>query len=158
MRVKLLLVDDMPNTTKLALARLLSHPDLQGVEFVWETAESGADALQILEIFKRSLPHAVLSDYQMKEMDGLQLTARIKQAYPRLPVLIMTANEITPDLSAAAVKAGAKGILHKPVQAKHLVAWLRLHVISDMQDKPQQGEDPRTTAARQRMRAILSNR
>ncbi|MEW6413045.1 MAG: response regulator [Candidatus Zixiibacteriota bacterium] len=50
-------------------------------------AESGEKALQILRSKKVDL---VLTDLKMPNMDGLTLTAELKQSHPELPVVIMT--------------------------------------------------------------------
>jgi len=51
-------------------------------------AENGQKAMEILENQKVDL---VLTDIRMPEMDGLELTSEIRQRYPDIPVIIMTA-------------------------------------------------------------------
>jgi len=55
----------------------------------WEitTAENGAKALEILE--NRSVD-LLLTDLKMPGLDGMELTNRVKEEYPSLPVVIMT--------------------------------------------------------------------
>lgn len=55
----------------------------------WQTAiaENGEKALDIL----RSRPiDLVLSDIRMPGMDGLDLTAEMRQEFPKIPVVLMT--------------------------------------------------------------------
>lgn len=55
----------------------------------WEitTAENGVKALEILE--HRSVD-LLLTDLKMPGLDGMELTNRVKEEYPSLPVVIMT--------------------------------------------------------------------
>lgn len=55
----------------------------------WQTAiaENGEKALDILQSRQIDL---VLSDIRMPGMDGLQLTAEMKEAFPEIPVVLMT--------------------------------------------------------------------
>ena len=50
-------------------------------------AENGEKALDILKSRKIDL---ILSDIKMPEMDGLELTARVHEQYPQIPVVLMT--------------------------------------------------------------------
>lgn len=51
-------------------------------------AENGQKAMDILEKQKVDL---VLTDIRMPEMDGIELTSEMRQLYPDIPVIIMTA-------------------------------------------------------------------
>jgi DNA-binding NtrC family response regulator len=51
-------------------------------------AENGQKALEILEKQNVDL---VLTDIRMPEMDGIELTTEMRQNYPDIPVIIMTA-------------------------------------------------------------------
>lgn len=50
-------------------------------------AENGEKALQILETRPVDV---VLTDIKMPTMDGLQLTAQLKETHPEIPVVLMT--------------------------------------------------------------------
>jgi CheY-like chemotaxis protein len=52
----------------------------------WEVVESRAGAL-----------HLVVTDVNMPGLSGIELVARIKQRWPRLPVLYVTGRELPPD-------------------------------------------------------------
>ena len=58
-------------------------------------ASSGAEAIRLLGEQPFDL---VLSDYQMPEMDGLELLGHVRETHPALPVVIITgyANASTP--------------------------------------------------------------
>ena len=69
----ILVVDD--NAQNLKLARVL----LQSEGYEVKTAIDAADALKVLEAF---VPRLVLMDLQLPDLDGLELTRRLK-AQPR---------------------------------------------------------------------------
>lgn len=50
-------------------------------------AESGQKALNIMRQKKVDL---VLTDIKMPEMDGMDLTVKLRQEYPEVPVVVMT--------------------------------------------------------------------
>ena len=51
-------------------------------------ASSGREALEIAS--KKKL-HGVLLDMKIPGMDGIQILTRLKESYPNLPVMMMTA-------------------------------------------------------------------
>ena len=74
------------------------------------SAESGDEALAIL---KKQIVGLVVSDVQMKNMDGFALLREIKTLNPAIPVLLMTAyGDI--ERAVAAMRAGACDYLLKP--------------------------------------------
>ena len=69
-------------------------------------------------------PDLVLLDINMPEMDGLQLLAEIKQRYPDLPVMMVTAYGDEGRRRLAA-EYGAADFVTKPVDFDQLKAQLR---------------------------------
>ena len=67
---------------------------------------------------------AVLSAINMPEMDGLQLLGEIKQRFPSLPVMMVTAYGDN-ERRRQAAEYGATDFLAKPVDFEHLKAQLR---------------------------------
>ena len=67
---------------------------------------------------------AVLSDINMPGMDGLQLLGEIKQRFPDLPVMMVTAYG-DDERRRQAAKYGAAEFLTKPVDFEYLKAQLR---------------------------------
>jgi CheY-like chemotaxis protein len=67
---------------------------------------------------------AVLSDINMPGMDGLQLLAEIRQRFPDLPVMMVTAYA-DDDRRRRAGELGAAEFLAKPVDFDQLKAQLR---------------------------------
>lgn len=109
---RVLLVDDEQLIRKL-LARALSGPELEVLE-----APSGTAAL---ELFAAERFDLVITDVQMPEMTGIELTRRLKQQVPTLPVVLISGVfELAPHERPEDV--GAVAVLCKPFLAEELQA------------------------------------
>ena len=111
--MRFLVVDDF-NTMRRIVRNLLKELGFNNVE----EAEDGADALTKL---RASGFDFVISDWNMPNMDGLQLlqTIRADAALNKLPVLMVTAEAKKENIIAAA-QAGASGYVVKPFTAATL--------------------------------------
>jgi CheY-like chemotaxis protein len=122
---RILVVDDTPINLKLTRI-LLSH---EGYDV--RTANSGAEALRMLESFR---PRLVLADLQMPEMDGFEMTRRIKSdpRYRDILVVALTALALKGD-EERAIEAGCDGYITKPIDTKALGERIRgyLHTGND---------------------------
>lgn len=107
-----LVVDDL-SADRLLVAGLLKKID--GIDTIF--AENGNEALEQLELH---LPELVLTDLQMPEMNGLELVQAMRQNYPLIPAILMTAAG-SEDIAVRALEEGAASYVAK----KHLVADLR---------------------------------
>src|SRR3954467_2380405 len=85
----ILVVDDEPDVAELFRQRF-RRETRQGT-YVMHFAASGAEALNWLSQVIEPALIAVLSDINMPGMDGLELLAEIKQRFPGLPVMMVTA-------------------------------------------------------------------
>ena len=65
----------------------------------------------------------VLMDIKMPVMDGLEATAKIKEAHPELPVVALTANAFDSDRQLA-LNAGCDDFLSKPVSSEKCLALI----------------------------------
>lgn len=74
-------------------------------------ARNGEEALELVESEK---PDLVLMDLKMPIMDGLESTRRIREKYPTLPIIAVTANAFNTDREDA-LAAGCNEFLCKPV-------------------------------------------
>ena len=122
MSVSILVVDDEPDVAELFRQRF-RRETRQG-KYVLHYAASGAEALGRLAGEIEPTLVAVLSDINMPGMDGLQLLGEIKQRFPDLPVMMVTAYGDDERRRQAAVY-GAADFLAKPVDFEHLKAQLR---------------------------------
>lgn len=79
-------------------------------------AENGEKALELL---KNQSFDLVLSDIKMPELDGLRLTARLRETHPDLPVILMTG---FPSVESAveALRAKAEDYVIKPFNINQL--------------------------------------
>jgi CheY-like chemotaxis protein len=122
MSVSILVVDDEPDVAELFRQRF-RRETRQG-SYVMHFAASGAEALHRLAGEIEPTLVAVLSDINMPGMDGLELLAEIKQRFPDLPVMMVTAYGDT-DRRKRATEYGAAEFITKPVDFDQLKARLR---------------------------------
>jgi CheY-like chemotaxis protein len=86
--------------------------------------QSGNHALQLLDEEIKPELLAVLSDINMPGMDGLDLLGEIKQRFPDLPVMMVTAYGDN-ERRRRAQELGAAEFLTKPVDFETLKEQLR---------------------------------
>jgi len=111
----ILVVDDDPNTRKVARANL----GLEGFEVL--VASSGAEALARLG---EADPLALVTDLQMPDLDGIALMEQARAERPWLPVVLVTAHA-TVETAVQAMRKGAIHYLTKPVRWDELALVLR---------------------------------
>ena len=111
---RILIVDDEPSA-RSGLAEVLSKWN-----FNTDSAENGEKALALIAELE---PHVVITDLFMPVMDGMTLLKRIKEDYPDLAVILLTA-QATIDSAVEAIKLGAYDYLEKPVDFTRLRSML----------------------------------
>ncbi|MGH8671490.1 MAG: sigma-54-dependent transcriptional regulator, partial [Burkholderiales bacterium] len=121
--------------------------------------ESAASGVQALAALKKQQVALVVSDVQMRPMDGHALLREIKSAYPHVPVLLMTAYGVI-ERAVEAMRAGACHYLTKPFEPETLLAEVARHMLPVLSAQP--GEfltyDPNTSdMLEQAKRAAASN-
>ncbi len=111
--LRFLVVDDFA-TMRRIVRNLLKDLDFNNVE----EAEDGQDALSRL---RESAFDFVITDWNMPNMDGLELLSAIRKdaALSKMPVLMVTAEAKKENIIAAA-QAGASGYVVKPFTAATL--------------------------------------
>jgi DNA-binding NarL/FixJ family response regulator len=114
--LRVLLVDDHP-AVRYGICQLLSGQD-EGITIV----EAGAATRDTVDL-ARWIDVAVV-DYHLGDRDGLWLTQQIKQLPSPPPVLIYSAFA-DPTLAAAAIVAGADGLVRKTALAAELYIAIR---------------------------------
>src|ERR1700740_3162413 len=120
--VSILVVDDEPDVADL-FRQHFRREARQGT-YVMHFAASGAEALDRLLGEIRPALVAVLSDINMPGMDGLQLLAEIKQRFPDLPVMMVTAYG-DEERRRLAAEYGAAEFITKPVDFDFLKEHMR---------------------------------
>ncbi len=108
---RILAVDDDPGLLALLDMRLTANG------YRVTCAESGAAALRH---FMSERPQAVISDLRMDGMDGHALFARLHEAAPTVPVIMLTAHGTIPD-AVSATQRGIFAFLTKPFEPGDLL-------------------------------------
>ena len=119
-KLKILIADDHALLRDGIKALVSIEPDM---EIVGE-AENGRVAI---EKAKQLQPDVVLMDISMPEMNGAHATRRLKQLYPSMKVLALTAHEDNSYLRHM-LEAGASGFLLKRAAADQLIQ--AIHVVA----------------------------
>ena len=119
-----LVVDDS-RAMRMLLCGLLGE-----LGFVTRDAENGRTALGVLDDGKHP-PAVVLVDWNMPEMNGLELITAIREreCYSDLPLLVVTSETGVSEMRAA-LDAGANEYLVKPFSREELAARLELAGVS----------------------------
>ena len=115
--IKLLLVDDH-DLVRTAIARMLS--DSSDLDVVGE-ANSGEQAYNMV---RELLPDVVLMDIRMPGIGGLEATRKIKQRFPQVKILALSACEEEP-FPTRLLQAGASGYLTKGACIEETVRAIR---------------------------------
>ncbi|MBF0383697.1 MAG: response regulator, partial [Magnetococcales bacterium] len=110
--IQTLVVDDSRSFRGMVLNFLKRHG------FKAFEAESGQQALDIL---KNNDIHMMITDYNMPNMDGIQLTKKVRAKYPREHLAIIgLSSQGSRNMATEFVKAGANDFLDKPFQDEEL--------------------------------------
>jgi CheY-like chemotaxis protein len=81
--------------------------------YQYERAKNGQEAVELAE---KGGFDIVLMDIKMPVMDGLEATKAIKEKFPDLPIVALTANAFDSDRQLA-LEAGCNDFLSKPVSS-----------------------------------------
>ncbi|MFZ5980703.1 MAG: sigma-54-dependent transcriptional regulator [Candidatus Zixiibacteriota bacterium] len=122
MKFSVLVVDDDKLVNEFITATV------QRAGYECSSVFSGEEAL---ELFEKQTFDIVLTDFKMKEMDGITLLGKIKDLNPDVEVVIMTAYG-TIQNAVKAVKRQAYDFLQKPVSPEHLE-----HILSRISEQLQ---------------------
>ncbi|OGN93905.1 MAG: hypothetical protein A2Z71_06180 [Chloroflexi bacterium RBG_13_50_21] len=101
----ILIIDDEPNLRR-SLGLILQR---EGYSIT--TASNASEAIQLLQAGAYDLSFL---DIKLPDQDGIQLLPQIKELYPDMPVLILTAHA-TLNTAIEAVRLGARDYLIKPI-------------------------------------------
>ncbi len=114
---------------------------LEMAGYAVQTASDGQAALHVLE---RHPIGIIISDVQMRPMDGHALMQKVKARYPAIPVLLMTAYGSV-DKAVSAMQDGAVDYLVKPFEVETLLEKVKSAIQQPTQEgTPLVAEDLRT--------------
>lgn len=117
--IKVLIVDDIPDTRENLRKLLAFEPDIEVVG--GDGAGTGREAI---ELATRHRPDVVLMDINMPDMDGIAATKAISTAVRTAAVVIMSVQS-EPDYLRQAMLAGASDFLTKPIASEELYVTIR---------------------------------
>jgi DNA-binding NarL/FixJ family response regulator len=115
--IRVLIADDHQLFRDGLRALLESAPD---TEVVGEAA-SGQEAIRLAA---ERLPHLILMDLQMPDLDGIEATRQIVEANPEINILMVTMFEDDQSVFAA-MRAGARGYVVKGVKHNEMLRAIR---------------------------------
>ncbi|MGA7156200.1 MAG: response regulator transcription factor [Acidobacteriaceae bacterium] len=117
-KIRALLVDDEPGIRR-ALSTTLRELGFEAME-----ASRGEEALHLAQ--SRSFD-VVLLDLNMPGIGGMETLERLRSAYPRLPILVITVRDEELD-KVEALERGADDYITKPFSMRECVARIRASV------------------------------
>jgi two-component system nitrogen regulation response regulator GlnG len=121
------IIDD-DKSIRWVFEKALARTDLE-----FKTFASVAEALHALE---REQPQVVVSDIRMPNGSGLDLLSEIKQKYPDIPVIIMTAYSDL-ESAVAAFQGGAFEYLAKPFDVDQAIDVIKRAVDESTRQTPE---------------------
>lgn len=111
----ILLVDDDACSLHF-LSSILRHE-----RFDVSVATNGSNALELLEDERAGL---LITDFNMPEMNGLELASCAHERYPGMTIFMITANALG-DVVEGAVNAGISSVFSKPLEINDFVTAIR---------------------------------
>lgn len=104
--IRILIVDDNPAVRRYLRAIL----EQQESWHVCGEARTGAEALQ--QVLEAPPPDLILLDYQMPDLNGVDIAKQISELFPQIPILMVTLH-LSKQLADAAREAGVRGACAK---------------------------------------------
>ena len=104
-KLRILLLEDLPTDAELVVDEL----ELSGLDFIYEVVENEKDFARLLENFS---PDIVLSDYSLPTFNGMAALALVKERFPHIPVIMVTAS-INEETAVSCMRAGAADYILK---------------------------------------------
>lgn len=128
-RAHILVVDDEPQITRVLRTTLSA----QGYDI--RVANDGEMAL---EIMKDWVPHLIITDLAMPNMDGVELCRRVR-AFSKVPIIILSVRG-QEQHKVSALDAGADDYVTKPFSMNELLARVRANLRRAPKLEPQASE------------------
>jgi len=116
--IKIILADDHAVVRSGTRQLLELQPDF----VILGEASDGSEAITLTRNLK---PDVVVMDVRMPKLSGVEATKRIKEEFPKVNVLVMTAHD-EDEYVFACLQAGAKGYLLKTADIEELVQAIRM--------------------------------
>ncbi len=128
-RHKTILIAEDHESNRQLLALLLEQAEYD--------VRLAADGLEALEEMKKTAFDAVITDWNMPRMNGLEFLAHSRVAWPETPVIVVSAHAADPGDEKAQHEAFAW--VQKPFESRQLLQILE----SALQQSPRRGWEPK---------------
>src|SRR4030042_5941181 len=128
MTIRVLIVDDHA-IVRAGLRALMKSE--AGMELVGE-AKNGEEAIQFSQELQ---PDVIVLDLNLPDLDGIQVTRRIKNEQPGIRILILTVHE-DEALLREAIRAGASGYIIKHAAENELISAIHSILMDEIYIHP----------------------
>lgn len=136
--MKILIVEDDPTST------LILEKSLRKAGYETLAASDGVEALEILQ---EQPCDAIVSDWMMPRMDGIELVHRIRLEIQPTPVVLIVTSLSMPEARTHALQAGADDYLAKPFAVPEVLERLANCLARRQQPEPLPSSFRRTPSA-----------
>lgn len=131
---KILIADDN------ALVRKLLRIMLEGQQG-WQVCAEATNGSEAILKAHESQPDAVILDFAMPLLDGLDAAREITRALPSVPILLFTLYD-SPEMTLAAREAGVSRVLPKTASGLPLIQAVRDLLTADSEGARHNGDSP----------------
>jgi DNA-binding NarL/FixJ family response regulator len=106
MAVRILIADDDASIRRLLRRLIESHDN-------WSVCGDAQDGQDAVGKAAQLTPDVIVLDLAMPQMNGLQAARQISRSMPRIPMLLLTVQQVSKELTREAAHAGFKGAVSK---------------------------------------------
>ena len=106
MAVRILIADDDTAIRRLLRRLIENHPD-------WIVCGDALDGKDAVGKAKQLSPDVIVLDLAMPQMNGLEAARQISRTMPEVPILLLTVQQVSKELTNEARHAGFKGAVSK---------------------------------------------
>jgi DNA-binding NarL/FixJ family response regulator len=106
MAVRILIADDDAAIRRLLHRLIENHHD-------WTVCGDALDGKDAIGKAAQLSPDVIVLDLAMPQMNGLQAAREISRSMPEIPILLLTVQQVSKELTNEAVHAGFKGAVSK---------------------------------------------
>jgi DNA-binding NarL/FixJ family response regulator len=104
--VRVLIADDDAAIRRLLRRLIEGHAD-------WSVCGDAEDGQQAITKAAELSPDVIVLDLAMPQMNGLQAAREISRTLPALPMLLLTVQQVSQELTREALHAGFRGAVSK---------------------------------------------
>ena len=116
-KIRIIVAEDHEMVRKGTSRILSQYPD-------FDIVGEAADGEQTLELVKNLHPDIIICDIRMPKLDGIEVVRRMKELYPGVKIMMLSAYD-DEDYVSALIKLGVSGYLLKTVDLNELAQAIR---------------------------------